>query len=507
MHNFTTAWPVVALATFLLLAAAPIIKANDDSHRLIIKFRDAGSERTAQSIGQDRLQLLADRSGHQLSLLRHRARGSTVATLQTQGTQSWREALDELNDDAAVEYAIEDKRMRPQFTPNDPLYAAQWNLIGTPGGMDMESAWDIERGSASVTVAIIDTGYQAHPDFDETRIKAQHDFVDDDISALDPGDGTENGECGAGIPGENSSWHGTLITGLIAATTNNLNDIAGITHSGRLVIARGLGKCGGFASDTTDAMRWAAGITVAGVPINPHPADVINLSFAGDGLCDPGEQAAINDVIAAGAVVVVAAGNSGGSTNNVSPANCDDVITVTAIEIDGSLADYSNTGSHVDVSAPGGDSSPGGVRIDSLSNTGTSGPVAPTIKSSVGTSIATAHVTGVAALMKAARPALTPAVLRQLLIDNTRAFPNVSCNTALCGSGIIDPVAAVLAAINAATTGTMNGQSDNGDNGGSGGSGGSSGGCSISTTQNPDISLLLLLSGLALFRINRQSRT
>jgi serine protease len=494
MYDIVKVCSIATLASLLMVAAIPAKAANSDSHRLIIKFR-GDTERTAQGINPDRLQQLANRSGHQLSLLRQRADGIRLATLTEDGFQPWREALQDLNSDPAVEYAIEDKRMRPQFIPDDSSYGLQWSLMGAPGGINMEPAWNLERGSTGVTVGIVDTGYQTHPDFDASRVVAEYDFIDDlldandgggrDIFATDPGDGTDANECGDGAPQSASSWHGTSVAGLIAATTDNATDIAGIVHSGKLVIGRALGKCGGILSDTADAMRWAAGIAIDGVPINPNPAVVINLSLAGPGDCTPFEQQAINDTIAAGAVVVVAAGNDGDSANNISPANCKGVITVAATDRNGSLADYSNFGASVDVSAPGGSFAGGG--IISLSNDGFHEPGTADLSSLIGTSMATSHVTAVIALMKAANPSLSPTRLKTLLINNTRVFPDVSCNTNLCGSGIIDAAAAIQAALNATTSS-------------------SGGGCTINAMQNPDGSLLILLTGVLLFRIGYRSK-
>jgi|JYMV01.1.fsa_nt_gi hypothetical protein len=102
--------------------------------------------------------------------------------------------------------------------------------------------------------------------------------------------------------------------------------------------------------------------------------------------------------------------------------------------------------------------------------------------------MATAHTTGIIALMKAARPTLPPTVLRVLLMDSTRPFPDLSCNTALCGSGIVDAFLAIQATLDAPEPKTAGG------------------GCSINLAQKPDISLLLLLSGIFLFRNGCLSR-
>ena len=108
-------------------------------------------------------------------------------------------------------------------------------------------------------------------------------------------------------------------------------------------------------SDILDAMTWAAGLAVPGVPNNPNPAKVVNLSLGGGGPCDAiFAQPIINNVIAAGTTVVIAAGNSNSDAVNFSPGNCNGVITVAATQRAGARASYSNYGTTVEIAAPGG---------------------------------------------------------------------------------------------------------------------------------------------------------
>jgi serine protease len=130
----------------------------------------------------------------------------------------------------------------------------------------------------------------------------------------------------------------------MAATSDNASGIAGIDFAARILPVRVLGKCGGLVSDIIDAIRWAAGLPVSGVPVNNNPAQVINLSLAGPGACSSAEQLAINDAVNAGAVVVVAAGNEGLNVKNYSPASCKNVVTVGAVARDGGITTYMNRG-------------------------------------------------------------------------------------------------------------------------------------------------------------------
>jgi serine protease len=164
--------------------------------------------------------------------------------------------------------------MRKVFTPNDTRYNEQWHYFEAAGGINAPAAWDKSTGSG-VVVGVVDTGYRPHADL-AANILPGYDFISDtfvandgngrDSSALDPGDWINPGECGPGDPAafEASSWHGTHVSGTIAALTNNSNGVAGIAFNARVVPARVLGKCGGFTSDIADAIIWASGGTVAG---------------------------------------------------------------------------------------------------------------------------------------------------------------------------------------------------------------------------------------------------
>ena len=139
-----------------------------------------------------------------------------------------------------------------------------------------------------------------------------------DTDASDPGDWINPGECGPGDPAafEASSWHGTHVSGTIAARTNNSLGVAGVAFNARIVPARVLGKCGGFTSDIADAIVWTSGGTVSGVPANANPAKVLSISLGGSGACDTTTQNAINSARSRGASVIVAAGNENANAAN-----------------------------------------------------------------------------------------------------------------------------------------------------------------------------------------------
>jgi serine protease len=453
-----------ALVAFGSLAAhaapsdAAQTKVITQTDRLIVKYRDAVDTSKgavpARALSAARLALQA-RAGQQLGAtmraLRATATGANV--LQLSRTMSLQEAnalAAELKArDPEVEYAEPDRIMLPLSVPNDPMYSQQWDFYEAKGGLNLPAAWDKSTG-AGINVAVIDTGYRPHADL-SGQILPGYDFINSaaiagdgngrDSDASDNGDNTTAGQCGTGMPAQDeaSSWHGTHVAGTIAARTNNGVGVAGVAYGARIVPARVLGKCGGYTSDIADAMVWASGGTVNGVPANANKARVLNLSLGGSGACDATTQSAINSARSRGAVVVVAAGNSNVNASNASPANCTGVITVAAVGRSGGKASYSNYGANVDVAAPGGDS---GAGILSTMNAGTTTPAGDTYAYYMGTSMATPHVAGVAALMLAKNPNLTPDEVEAKLKSTARAFP-AACSG--CGAGIVDAAAAVNA--------------------------------------------------------------
>ncbi|KWZ29911.1 S8 family peptidase [Burkholderia anthina] len=362
--------------------------------------------------------------------------------------------------DSDVDYAEPDHPMQIRDTPSDPLYNQQWYLSDPTAGINLPPAWNVTKGSPTVVTAVLDTGYRPHGDLVGNLIQQGYNFISNintsnngsrrGPDATDPGDWVTQQELDdvngpfyhcASQP-SNSSWHGTRVMGVIGATANNGTGVAGVSWLGQILPVRVLGKCGGVTSDIADGMRWAAGIPVSGVPTNPRPAKIINLSLGGVGACSTTFQRAIDDVTAKGVTVIVAAGNDGLSTGLDQPANCRGVITVGATDATGRRASFSNFGADVALSAPG-------VNILSTSNAGTTTPGSDTYGPATGTSLATPQVTGVAALMLSVNGNLTPAQIMQKLQGGTRAAKlsaGTSCTAMPAGSGILDAAAAVATA-------------------------------------------------------------
>ncbi len=329
--------------------------------------------------------------------------------------------------------------------PNDPLYTLQWHYRA----INLPAAWDQTTGSADVTIAIIDSGVATtHPDL-APKLVPGYDFVS---SAADSGDG--DGRDGDPTdPG--GSFHGSHVAGTAAAATNNGIGVAGVSWGARILPVRVLGNDTGTLADAIDGILWSVGESVPGVPDNPNPADVLNLSLGGPFLCSDVTplQDAFDAANAAGAVVVVAAGNDNDDSSFYTPASCGNVISVGATTVENKRAYYSNYGPQVDVMAPGGDLR-GGRDLDGngapdgvLSTVGF-GSTPPDITPESGyayfqgTSMASPHVAGVAALLKSVRPALTTAEVRDILAETAVPLTDVSC-TPGCGAGLIDAAAAL----------------------------------------------------------------
>jgi serine protease len=208
--------------------------------------------------------------------------------------------------DPNVEYVAVDGRVHADALPNDPYLATyqNWHYGAGPGGARVTTAWDITKG-AGVVVAVIDTGATHHADL-EPNLLPGYDFITDAHSSRAAPTTrafravgtraitTRPASAAPARQARNSSWHGTHVSGTIAEVTNNGLAGAGVAPDARIVPIRVLGRCGGYDSDIADAMVWAAGGDVPGVPTNPNPAEVLSLSLGGDQACPAYVQDAIN---------------------------------------------------------------------------------------------------------------------------------------------------------------------------------------------------------------------
>ena len=532
--------------------------------QVIVKWRDSGVAAVQLPTIEERTERLRSTTGADVQPAHNLYGQVDVLRLDhAMAPASMGALLTQLRADPGVEYAEPDGWRYITATldsaPNDPHFVAgsdangtwqgQWYLqpssSTTPSAISATTAWQTTTGSASVVVAVIDTGViTAHPDL-QSKLLPGYDFV-----SCDQGNTTDTATCsasgsaatyyisndgegwhsGAADPGDwistadaamtlfqdagcsttaSSSWHGTRVAGIIGAATNNGIGIAGIAPATMLLPVRAIGVCTGRVSDIAAAMTWAYGGSVTGVPANANPANIINLSLGAAQPCSATEQDAVTAAIAANVLVVAAAGNAGGPVN--APANCSGVLSVAGLREAGTKVGYSSlssTDAAVTIAAPAGNcvntavnssnqlTAPCEFSIETTSDAGTTTPAATPgfytyaflnysylngggnleNEGSVGTSFASPMAAGVAALMLADSPGLSPAQIIARMTSSALAFPTSSsttstscqlaatttdadgnytdtsqntecvCTTATCGAGMLNASAAVTAA-------------------------------------------------------------
>ncbi len=499
-------WSTVAtaiLAANLLGSEASLAQAEGHAYRtpqLIIKFRD-DVQRAALS-PREHVALVAAETGIPMVHQRSMAFGWEVVSLfralpvgEAEATAAMvtRHPDVELAEPdylrhygephATVPRVAPAQGLAQKLMPNDSLLQYQTYLDDSPGGIDAFAAWDITTGSASTVVAVVDGGITHHVDL-AGRTVPGYCFVSNPLIAnnddcrgpdpYDPGDWVSPADLAnpaftALIADYSltchvlaSVWHGTAVAGIIAATGNNGVFLAGLNWQTRILPVRVYGKClDGFDSDALDGLAWAAGLSVPGVPDNANPAQVINLSAVADltAGCNPLWQDAINQIFAHGVTraFVAAAGNDDEDVSYRTPASCNGVIAVAATNRGGGPSSFSNYGAGVTLSAPGGDANDSAYLpieqafIAVLWDAGETVPEGDSWTYGGGTSFATPMVSGVISLMLAVAPNLTPAQIRSILTSTAKPFPPAppysgACTTAICGAGILDAHAAVLAA-------------------------------------------------------------
>ncbi len=450
----------------------PAATASSVVHQVIVKLRapDAAAAGVAQSralSSHDRIANLVARS----SLAMHEThpifdRMHVVRVEPASAGESIVDTLERLSSDSEVEYAVADERRYIHAVPNDPLYptGGQWYEqadAATPAAVDAQVAWDFTTGDPNLVIADLDTGVRFdHPDLlalaSGGRLLPGYDFISDaavandgdgrDADASDPGDWVTSADAGTtqfkGCTVDISSWHGTRTAGILGALSNNLRGISGMTWQGKILPVRVLGKCGGYDSDIIAGMMWAAGQPVSGVPNNPNPARIINMSLGSTAACPRSYSDAIAQLAALGVLVVVSAGNEGGPVD--APANCPGAVAVAGIRHAGTKVGYSSLGPEVTVSAPAGNcvNTTGTCvySIQTTTNSGTAGPVAnddaytgTQIVASgqpkgpnLGTSFSAPVVSGIAALMTSVNGNLNSCQLITRLKEGSQPFPQTS---------------------------------------------------------------------------------
>jgi len=505
-----------ALAAGFLIAQSVIAQGAPDGEagaqppaqpataRLIVKFRPVDSERKqAQALAisdsaSSRVSALGQRIG--LSPRLSRSLGGDMSLILLDRPLAGTEletALASLRADPEVEFVEIDQRRYAQAVPGDPLYPDQWYLqADQPSAVNFTAAWDLTTGSSDTVIAVLDTGVRFdHPDLGRSgvapggRLLAGYDFVSGepsgnsfasandgngwDADPSDPGDWVSAAEADSGplanCKESRSSWHGTRVAGILGGITDNMEGIAGGTWSTRILPVRVLGKCGGYDSDIIAAMRWAAGLSVPGVPANPTPAKILNLSLGGSGDCSGRNSysEAIMALTAAGVLVVAAAGNEHGPVQT--PGKCPGVLAVAGLRQVGTKVGYSSLGIEVGIAAPAGNcvnlsGQPCLFSLMTTSNTGTTVPALDTYNGWVGTSFSAPIVSAIAGLMHAVNSELSSSEMIARIKSGARPFPapdpaiptcpdldsltlQCNCTTTTCGAGMADAPGAVSEAL------------------------------------------------------------
>ena len=408
----------------------------DTADGFIVGYRAGSASSRDPARAQQRLDASAANAfGRTAAPVLHRERTlGTGAALIRPGQRLDRASIETLMQriaqDPDVEYVEANIRLDADYTPNDTYFYLQTNF-GTGENTYAVQAWDTGYRGQGKIIGIIDTGITNHPDLNANVIAGGYDFVSNlfaandgngrDANPADPGDWVAAGQCYTGSPARNSSWHGTHVAGIAAAVTNNATGVAGMAFNARILPVRALGRCGGSLADIADAVTWASGGTVAGVPgVGANRANVINMSLGGPGVCGATMQNAINGAVSRGVPIVVAAGNDNADAGGYTPASCANVIVVATHNHSGSFygqkESFSNYGNVVDLSAPG-------YQIASTFNTGTTVPGAATYAYMDGTSMSAPHAAGVIAMMMSKPSAdCTPANCESILKNNTDYF-------------------------------------------------------------------------------------
>lgn len=441
---------------------------QEGAPRFVIRYRDGSATAAAASAGvsamASQVAVMGARAGVNLAPVRVMSEGSLlISAARAMDAQEQRAtALRIQASDPRILSVEPDVRVTAMDVSvsaagviqsyNDPYAPQQWthrSRVLEPGGANYDQAHKRSDGQG-VLVAVVDTGTTKHPDAQGQYETPGYDFVSDTAYAGDGGgrdaDPTDAGDF-CSKSNSASSWHGTAVASQIGGVANNNYGIVGSAPSARLMHARVLGRCGGWLSDTADALYWLSGRALPGVPALAERPRVVNLSLGGAAACYSYLQQAVDAANAAGIVVIAAAGNDGANQLNA-PANCQGVIAVGAHTQSGDLASYSNFATGLTLTGPGG----GACKTQ----TGAACRSTPTIAAGTkgasvfeahmqaryfnGTSAATPHVSGAVALLLAVAPSLTPAQVKTALQSSaTRHGSDTFCAVAgRCGAGMLD---------------------------------------------------------------------
>lgn len=314
-----------------------------------------------------------------------------------------------------------------------------WHLGSLDPALNAPAAINTARvkaGASEVVVAVIDSGVLPnHPSL-QGRVLPGYDMISgaNNLRGARSGNASpdeRDARCGERIGPSAVRTHGTEVASLIAG--NGVEGVRGVNPAAKILPVRLFGACQMSRADLLDSIAWAAGLPVNGVPANPHPARVINLSFAGGkSVCGADLQGLIHTLSKKNIFVVSAVGNTFGK-KLVEPANCDGVVSVGAIDAENHVENYSGLDARTVIYAPGGGKRLRGdapwtsnklkVATYDVSFLGQEQPVAD--ERGMGTSYAAPLVSGFISLLISNRPEFSPSMFFAELGHYTRSLPAI----------------------------------------------------------------------------------
>lgn len=415
-----------------MLAAALPAQAQDAPFakgRLLLK--------PAANVSADRIaQLLAQHGAKTIKVIQQI--NLHVVQLPPQASEKAVAAL--LANNPLVKFVELDSQLAHQQTANDTYYSIAWHLPK----IQADIAWDTSKGS-NITVAIVDTGvYAAHPDL-SGKVLSGWNVVSNSSDTSD-------------IAG-----HGTGVAGTVAAASNNAQGVTSVAWNAALLPVRVTNSSDGSAyiSDLANGVVWAT----------DHGARIANVSYGVSG--SSSVQSAANYMRSKNGIVVVSAGNSGAYD---ATSASDAFLSVGATESNDAIATFSTYGNFVDLSAPG-------VGVPSTNSSGG-------YSKWNGTSFSSPVVAGVAALVLAANPGLSPSQVDKILTSTTDDLGSTGYDM-YYGAGRVNANRAVQLALNTPAGGTSSSGTTSGTSSGS--SSGST--TTYSDTQAPNVSFVAPADG------------
>lgn len=339
------------------------------------------------------------------------------------------QAVAQLSQVTGVQYAEPNRWRETTVIPNDPNFTLQWGL----SKINAPAAWDRTTGNASIVVAVIDTGVDLnHPELAPLLVPG-FDMVDLGPNPTPPAGYRFEGDFqGRDATPQDEVGHGTHVAGTIACLSNNAAMVAGVTWQCRVMPVKVLTRLVNIANPTRVSGTGSAADIAAGIRwAVDHGARVLNMSLGGPSDTQV-ERDAVAYAIARGVVVCAAMGNDGPTGTTSFPAAYPGVVAVGAIDVADHRAWFSQVGPHIDLVGPG---------VDILSTVWDDGTATMS-----GTSMATPHVAGVAALVLSVKPSLSGAQVADILRQTARPLrdnPSDPVPNNSYGFGCVDALAAV----------------------------------------------------------------